>query len=269
MSKWCVEHSPGNLRMVDRAIELIVVPLTTPAINFGPTADTTWKRPLSAPVQRQSVGEAADEREHDRGQIVLPEHRTQTGFHRLHAHEVQVDLGPLADEELDQHARARALGVRFCVAGVIRIGIDEGAASGTAEFLALVRASIEDGGPAVAQRDEGSSTKHDMINELDAQDVPRAHEPFREDQVFPARVGISARMVVGDDYARRSEANSSLERLSWVNERCRRGADGNDAPAHRSIPAVEIDRQELLANVCPNQVAEKSRSGGGVAELRG
>jgi hypothetical protein len=92
-------------------------------------------------------------------------------------------------------------------------------------------------------RHTGESTARDdhVIEERDTDDLGGGSDRARQHDVFRARGGIPARVVVDEDEARRGHAKDAAERIGGANRRAMEAPASDAASAAEMPSAVETE----------------------------
>ena len=82
---------------------------------------------------------------------------------------------------------------------------------------------------------------YEMIDQRNTEQLTNAREPLRNLHVLHRRLGLSARMVMGDDDRPSSHAHGRTINLARVDHRPRKATDADLREAYRAVSSVKKD----------------------------
>lgn len=92
-----------------------------------------------------------------------------------------------------------------------------------------------------------------MVEHRDADEVARLMQPFRDEDVLPARGRVPARMLMTDDEARGVVQDGAFEDLPWVDDTRVDAPDMRPVDADDPVLRIEHDDEEHLTVVVPDE----------------
>lgn len=104
---------------------------------------------------------------------------------------------------------------------------------------------------SLLQRDEPVGTQDQVIEDLDAEDLPRFDEVSGEEEIFSGRIGTPGRMVVEDDERRCVIVECEAQDIARGNHGAVERPNVDLPLAEDAIPRIEIDGSDPFLHVMP------------------
>lgn len=120
----------------------------------------------------------------------------------------------------------------------------------------------------LVQRYEGVVTEDDMVEERDAEQLPRIAKLTGDGDVLGRRRRVAARVVMNPDEGGGVGKDESLEDLAWMNGSAVQAADGDLFDAEEAVPAIESECHKALAVPGAGVVPEELEDVLGLPNLR-